>query len=176
MISSAQRHIFFKVAKSCPPSLQLGNASGFYPLLWRFLPVLDPQVSLFFSRDLDSQVGERELAAVMEFVKSPDASVRNSFILTSWIPQVDANVAKEQKCTLHWQSFLSFCLFFRCMLWETIEPTTSAFWVVPGVPSWPIQSFERLGTWASGTYLGIRGLERQGPSLGRTSTFWIGKC
>ena len=69
-------------AKSCS-SLQLGNASGLYPLLWRFLPVLDPQISLCFSRDLDSQLGERELAAVMEFVKSPEASVSNSSILTS---------------------------------------------------------------------------------------------
>ena len=55
--------------------LKLGNASELYPLVWRFLAVLDPQVSLYFSRDLDSQLGERELAALMEFVRFPDASV-----------------------------------------------------------------------------------------------------
>ena len=55
--------------------LKFGNASELYPLVWRFLAMLDPQVSLYFSRDLDSQLSERELAAVMEFVRSPDASV-----------------------------------------------------------------------------------------------------
>ena len=80
--------------------------------------------------------------------------------------------------SLQWSThdFFNFKYFFRCMWWETIEPTTSAFWVVHGAPSWPMQSFERLGIWASGTCLGIRGLERQGPSLGLTSTYWIGKC
>ena len=64
------------------PPLKFGNASWLYPLVWRFLPVLDPQVSLYFSRDLDSQLGERELAAVTEFVNFTEASV-SLLVLTS---------------------------------------------------------------------------------------------
>ena len=44
--------------------------------------MLDPQVSLYFSRDLDSQLGERELAAVTEFVNFTEASV-SLLVLTS---------------------------------------------------------------------------------------------
>ena len=38
---------------------KLGNASMLYPLLWRFLPVIDRQVDYFLSRDLDSRINER---------------------------------------------------------------------------------------------------------------------
>ena len=41
-----------------------------YPLIWRFLPSLDPQVDLFFVRDLDSQISQREVDAVKEFLIS----------------------------------------------------------------------------------------------------------
>jgi hypothetical protein len=41
-----------------------------YPLMWRFLPVLDDHVDLVFIRDLDSTVSAREKAAVQEFLKS----------------------------------------------------------------------------------------------------------
>lgn len=41
-----------------------------YPLIWRFLPSLDPQVDLFFVRDLDSQISQREVDAVNEFMIS----------------------------------------------------------------------------------------------------------
>ena len=41
-----------------------------YPLLWRFLPVLDVQVSAMFSRDLDSLPTPRETAAVNEFLNA----------------------------------------------------------------------------------------------------------
>ena len=40
---------------------KLVNASLLYPLLWRFLPVLDRQVDYFLSRDLDSRINEREV-------------------------------------------------------------------------------------------------------------------
>ena len=40
---------------------KLGNASLLYPLLWRFLPVLDRQVDYFLSRDLDARINEREV-------------------------------------------------------------------------------------------------------------------
>ena len=41
-----------------------------YPLIWRFLPVLDVQVSAMFSRDLDSLPTQREIAAVNEFLNA----------------------------------------------------------------------------------------------------------
>ena len=37
---------------------------------WRFLPPLDPQVSLFLCRDLDSRITAREVAAVEEWLQS----------------------------------------------------------------------------------------------------------
>jgi hypothetical protein len=40
---------------------KLGNATTLYPLLWRFLPVLDRQVDYFLSRDLDGRISEREV-------------------------------------------------------------------------------------------------------------------
>ena len=48
------------------PGRPLEDASEVYPLLWRFLPTLDPQVSVFLSRDLDSRITAREVAAVSE--------------------------------------------------------------------------------------------------------------
>lgn len=41
-------------------------------MLWRFLPVIDPTVDIFLSRDLDSIVNEREVAAVKEWLTSSD--------------------------------------------------------------------------------------------------------
>jgi len=49
---------------------RLGNMARLYPLIWRFLPSLDPQVSLFLSRDLDSRLSAREAAAVNQFLRS----------------------------------------------------------------------------------------------------------
>ena len=40
---------------------KLGNAAILYPLIWRFLPVIDRQVDYFLSRDLDSRISEREV-------------------------------------------------------------------------------------------------------------------
>ena len=63
------------------PALSLpkfGNATKLYPLIWRFLPAIDPQVDIFFSRDLDSRISQREAAAVSEFLKS-DVKVRKGF-------------------------------------------------------------------------------------------------
>ena len=37
------------------------------PTIWRFLPLVDPLVDEFHSRDLDSQCSQRELDAVGEF-------------------------------------------------------------------------------------------------------------
>eukprot|EP00096_Caligus_rogercresseyi_P007457 TRINITY_DN25318_c0_g1_i1.p1 TRINITY_DN25318_c0_g1~~TRINITY_DN25318_c0_g1_i1.p1 ORF type:complete len:364 (-),score=14.41 TRINITY_DN25318_c0_g1_i1:7-1098(-) len=51
---------------------KLGDSTILYPLLWRFLPVLDKQVDIFFSRDLDSRISERESSAVQEFLRSQE--------------------------------------------------------------------------------------------------------
>ena len=48
----------------------LGNISKVYPLVWRFLPALDATVETLLVRDLDSQISNREVAAVSEFLKS----------------------------------------------------------------------------------------------------------
>ena len=53
------------------PGRPLEDAREVYPLLWRFLPSLDPQVSVFLSRDLDSRITAREVAAVAEWLGSP---------------------------------------------------------------------------------------------------------
>ena len=56
---------------------RLGNATSLYPLVWRFLPVLDIQVDAYLSRDLDSKISSREVAAVKEFLEDPKALVHN---------------------------------------------------------------------------------------------------
>ena len=48
----------------------LDSVQSLYPLLWRFLPVLDGNVDVFLSRDLDSIITLREVAAVQEFLNS----------------------------------------------------------------------------------------------------------
>ena len=47
-----------------------GNIVRIYPLNWRFLPVLDPQVDIILVRDLDSNISAREVNAVKEFMSS----------------------------------------------------------------------------------------------------------
>ena len=44
------------------------NPIQLFPMIWRFLPTLDPQVDIIVSRDLDSDIGSRELAAVNEWL------------------------------------------------------------------------------------------------------------
>ena len=50
----------------------LGNstAAAMFPMNWRFLPTLDPQVAAFVSRDLDSRLSAREAAAVSAWLAS----------------------------------------------------------------------------------------------------------
>ena len=43
------------------------------PRVWRFLPLLDPMVDLFMSRDAESYIFEREVAAVQEWLNSSAA-------------------------------------------------------------------------------------------------------
>ncbi|XP_069955104.1 uncharacterized protein [Cherax quadricarinatus] len=51
-----------------PPPL--GNISGVHPTMWRIAPLGDPQVTALMVRDTDSQVSEREQAAVEEWLAS----------------------------------------------------------------------------------------------------------
>ena len=46
------------------------DLSKMFPMIWRFLPTLDPQVDLVLSRDLDSLISDREVAAVQEWLES----------------------------------------------------------------------------------------------------------
>ncbi|XP_059085676.1 uncharacterized protein LOC131882530 isoform X2 [Tigriopus californicus] len=50
------------------------GAHKLYPLVWRFLPLLDRQVDWLFSRDLDSMITSREQSAILEFMNRPDKS------------------------------------------------------------------------------------------------------
>ena len=56
-------HISFSVAQY--PNLH--NSVG---QVWRFAPLVDPLVSEFHSRDLDSIVSQREVAAVNEWLEA----------------------------------------------------------------------------------------------------------
>ena len=62
-----------------------GNIVKIYPLNWRFLPVLDPQVDILLVRDLDSDITEREVEAVKEFLKSDKVFSFFSFHTGSYI-------------------------------------------------------------------------------------------
>jgi len=47
-----------------------GDLSSIFGMLWRFLPMLDPSVDIMVSRDLDSRITKREVAAVNEWLES----------------------------------------------------------------------------------------------------------
>jgi len=76
---------------------RLGNATLLYPLIWRFLPAMDVNVDLYLSRDLDSRISDREVAAVNEFLKSDkdihvmrDHPAHGTYILGgTWAAKVD---------------------------------------------------------------------------------------
>ena len=44
------------------PGTPMSNATFMFPMNWRFLPTLDPQVNIYLSRDLDSVFNDREIA------------------------------------------------------------------------------------------------------------------
>ena len=48
----------------------LGDLSSVFGMLWRFLPLVDPQVSVMVSRDLDSRLTAREQAAVEDWLET----------------------------------------------------------------------------------------------------------
>ena len=49
---------------------QLGDLSGMFGMVWRFLPLLDPSVEVVVSRDLDSRLTTREQAAVEDWLET----------------------------------------------------------------------------------------------------------
>ena len=51
----------------------LGDIEPIFPMIWRFLPTIDPQVDYFMSRDLDALIVPREVIAVKEWIKSGKA-------------------------------------------------------------------------------------------------------
>ena len=53
-----------------PRNPRLGNATLLYPLLWRFLPVIDVNVDFYLSRDLDSRVSDREVGIKKEIFET----------------------------------------------------------------------------------------------------------
>ena len=46
-----------------------GDLSKIFGMVWRFLPLLDPRVDVMVSRDLDSRLGSREVAAVTQWLE-----------------------------------------------------------------------------------------------------------
>ena len=50
------------------PGTPMVNATRVFPMDWRWFPTMDPQVDIFASRDLDSRLSAREVAAVNEWL------------------------------------------------------------------------------------------------------------
>ena len=48
----------------------LMDISEMFPMMWRFMPMLDLHVDVLMSRDLDSIINKRESAAVAEWIQS----------------------------------------------------------------------------------------------------------
>ena len=51
-----------------------GDIRNVFPMLWRFFPCLDSQVTHFMSRDLDSLLNAREASAVADWLDTPDTA------------------------------------------------------------------------------------------------------
>jgi hypothetical protein len=57
------------------PILRLRNIRPtVFPMTWRFLPLLDPLVDRFMSRDTDSELIRREIDAVRQWLSASDAT------------------------------------------------------------------------------------------------------
>ena len=69
-LSCTNPNIDLCYVKEIPAS---GDISKVFAMNWRFMPLLDPQVSHFVSRDLDSRLNAREGAAVQEWLLSDKA-------------------------------------------------------------------------------------------------------
>ena len=51
----------------------LGNIKPIFPMMWRFVSTIDPQVNYFMSRDLDAMIVPREVSAVKQWIQSGKA-------------------------------------------------------------------------------------------------------
>lgn len=73
----------FYVDKTCNPKLieeikkyektqviMVDSDSSWHGMFWRFYAAIDPEVDVFLSRDTDSRIGNRELSALDEWLKS----------------------------------------------------------------------------------------------------------
>ena len=56
--------------RSLPPPLDILRTKHITGMVWRFIPLLDPLVDTFLSRDADSYILDREVAAVEEWLNS----------------------------------------------------------------------------------------------------------
>ncbi len=74
LCSLAERHAHLDLC-DVEATPRFGDVSAAYPLIWRFLPVMDKEVDLALSRDLDSVLNDREAAAVKEFVSNGNSEV-----------------------------------------------------------------------------------------------------
>nr|XP_045604917.1 uncharacterized protein LOC123762450 [Procambarus clarkii] len=61
-------HLYICDVTNLPPPV--GNISGLHPMMWRTAPLGDPQLTHLMVRDTDSQVSEREQAAVNAWLAS----------------------------------------------------------------------------------------------------------
>jgi hypothetical protein len=50
--------------------VMVDSKDSFHGMFWRFWAAEDPEVDIFLSRDCDSRISEREVAAVNEWIKS----------------------------------------------------------------------------------------------------------
>jgi hypothetical protein len=50
--------------------INMVNNSNVKNLLWRFIPAFDKNVNICLVRDTDSRIGEKEITAVLEWIKS----------------------------------------------------------------------------------------------------------
>lgn len=48
----------------------IDSKDSFDGMFWRFYAAADPEVNIFLSRDTDSRIGDREVAAISEWLKS----------------------------------------------------------------------------------------------------------
>ena len=56
---------YFQLNVSIPATY--GDISSVFGMVWRFAPMADGTVAEFHSRDLDSRISEREIAAVKDW-------------------------------------------------------------------------------------------------------------
>ncbi|CAG0920569.1 unnamed protein product [Notodromas monacha] len=63
-------NIDFCYVKSLQAPLDSYASPSVHPMIWRFLPMADPRTDIFLSRDLDSDITQRELDAVNDWLSS----------------------------------------------------------------------------------------------------------